>query len=144
MKVDRLDRSFYLGFFEFEIGKCSREPRPPHRYFAKFRIQICNAADVVIVSMGEDESPNFIFFVLEVAHIGDHKIDAVHLRIRKSDATINNQNIADLPIITVLIHKHVLRHVAHATQWEKPNRILPTLRRTLINKVISIPSKFHS
>ena len=140
VKIHRRDTGLYFGLFKLYICKCGGESGPPHgnmtlpaipavkRWQAgQLGIQVCNAADVIIVAVGEYQPADILFFIRKIADVGEDEIYPVHFFIRKPDAAVNDENVADFSVITIFIHKHVFGHVAGATQGDNADTIFSCL-----------------
>ena len=60
-------------------------------------------ADVVLVTVGDEKTADAVFVFDEIADIGDHAVDAVHIVAGEGHAAVNDDDLA-----AVLVHGHVL------------------------------------
>ena len=59
--------------------------------------------DVVLVAVGDEQTADAVLVLGEVAHVGNDKVDAVHIVAGKGHAAVHDDDLA-----AVLIHGHVL------------------------------------
>ena len=59
--------------------------------------------DMVLVAVGDEQTADAVLVLGEVAHVGNDKVDAVHIVAGKSHAAVHDDDLA-----AVLIHGHVL------------------------------------
>ena len=68
---------------------------------------IRDSADMVLMSMGQDDTAHALRIGLEVADIGKHDVDTVHILVRKAHAAVNDNDVA-----SELIGRHILAYFA--------------------------------
>ena len=73
--------------------------------------QIGDAADVVLVAVGDEQAPDLVLILQHKGEVGDDHVDAVHLAVGKDQAAVDDDHIA-----AALIDGHVLAHFAKAAQ----------------------------
>ena len=59
--------------------------------------------DMVLVAVGDEQTADAVLVLGEVAHVGNDKVDAVHIVAGKGHAAVHDDDLA-----AVLIHGHVL------------------------------------
>ena len=67
--------------------------------------------DMVLVSVGDEQSPDAVLVLDEVRHIGDHQVNAVHILVGEAHAAVDDDDLA-----AVLIDGHVLADLVEAAK----------------------------
>ena len=75
--------------------------------------QIGDGADVVLVSVGEEDAPDAVLVLDEIGEVGDHHVDAVHVVVGKAHAHVDHD---DVP--AVLVDGHVLADLIESAQGD--------------------------
>ncbi len=78
---------------------------------SNFLQQIGDAADVVLVAVGDEQALDLILILHHKGEVRDDHIDAEHVAIREDEAAVHDDHIA-----AALIDRHVLAHFAEAAQ----------------------------
>src|SRR3989344_4559079 len=131
IKSYRGNECFNFCFPKFYIGKCCSERRPPHgnvplpascfatgRWQAgEFWINVWYTSDMIIVAMGKNKSADFITLRFKISYIRNDQVYTVHFRFRKPNPAVNEKDIADFSIVTILIYIHVFGHVSDSAEW---------------------------
>ena len=78
--------------------------------------QIGQAADVILVAVGDDYALDPVLVLHHIGEIGDDQVDAEHLAVREDQAAVHQQHI---PL--TLIEGDVLAHFAQAAQGDDPH-----------------------
>ena len=73
--------------------------------------QVGDAADVILVAVGDEQTLDLILVLHHEGHVGDDHIDAEHIVIREDEAAVHDDHIT-----AALIDRHVLAHFAEAAQ----------------------------
>ena len=55
---------------------------------------IGHRADVVLVAVGQDQAPDLLRIGLQIGHVRQHDVHAVHVLIREAHAAVHNDNVA--------------------------------------------------
>jgi hypothetical protein len=76
-------------------------------------------ADVVLVGMGDQERPDLVAVLLEIADVGDDEVDAEHLLVGEHEAAIDDDDV-----VAVLEHVHVLADLPHPAKRDDAERLL--------------------
>ena len=92
-------RKFSVTFFNNTRGKLGGV----NRWIAEFIDNVGERADVVVMTVGNDDALNPIYFVLQIINVGKIVVDSGLVTFRKAKAGVNDQNF-------ILILKHV--HIA--------------------------------
>ena len=74
-----------------------------------------NATDVILMTMGDDHSPDALLVLPQKARIREHDIDTVHAIAGKSQTSVNEHQI-----ISVLEHTGVLADLMQTTKGNHP------------------------
>ena len=77
----------------------------------KFLQQIRDAADVVLMAVGDEQALDLILILYHEREIGDDHVHAEHITVREDEAAVHNDHIA-----AALVHGHVLAHFPQAAQ----------------------------
>ena len=72
---------------------------------------IGQSADVVLVAMGDEDAPNLVLVLDEVADVGDDHVDAVHIVIGEAHAAVHHHDV-----VAVLKDGHVLADLVETAQ----------------------------
>ena len=101
-----LGEYFYLVrksvFLQLEANEPGCQSGRVHRA-VEFPHHIGHGADVVLVSVGEDNAAHAVFVFDQITDVGDDDIDPVHILIRKSHAAVNDEYI-----LSIFIEIHIL------------------------------------
>src|SRR5690606_12898456 len=76
-----------------DLQKPCREGRAHHRR-AEARPQLDEAADMVLVRVGDDDADEVLPLLLEEADVGEDEIDTRHILAREGDAAVDEQPLA--------------------------------------------------
>ena len=74
---------------------------------------IGDGADVVLVAVGDEQAPDPGFVLDEIAHIGDHAVDAVHIIAGEGHAAVHHDDLA-----AVFIGGHVLADLVETAKGD--------------------------
>ena len=74
---------------------------------------IRNAADVILVSVRKEHAADLVLVLDQISHVGDHKINAVHILVRESKTAVNDDDI--LPIFQ---NGHILTDLIQTAQGD--------------------------
>ena len=55
--------------------------------------QIGDGTDVVLVSVGDEQAPQFLLICRQVGKVGDHQIHAVHILFGETDAAVHHDHV---------------------------------------------------
>ena len=77
----------------------------------EFLQQVGDAADVVLMAVGDEQALDLILILHHKGEIRDDHIDAEHIVIRENEAAVHDDHIA-----AALIDRHVLAYFAEAAQ----------------------------
>ena len=93
----------------FNDGVCQRQG--VNGRIAQFRDEVGDAADVVVVGVGNNHPANIFFFAFKVTDVVNDIINARHVFLGELQAHINNNNV------TVIFHEGaVATHFFQAAQ----------------------------
>ena len=67
--------------------------------------------DVVLVAVGEEDAPDLVLVLDEVAHVGDHHIHAVHVVVGEPHAHIHDDDV-----VAILVDGEVLADLIEPPQ----------------------------
>ena len=76
------------------------------------------AADVVLVGVGDEEGPDVGAVLLEVGDVGDDEVDAEHLLVGEHEPAVDDDDV-----VAVLEHVHVLADLAHPAERDDAERL---------------------
>jgi len=79
--------------FEFILDKADREPCGVNRHIEFFQ-QIRQAADVILVSVGDEQTLDTVFVLKHIGEVRDDKIDTEHIIFRKNRTAVHENHIA--------------------------------------------------
>ena len=88
-------------FFEFPFNEAAYQFRCVHGH-VYFIEQVGQAADMVFVTMGNDDSSYFVPVFNQVTHVRDDEVDAEHIVIGEGQTGIDDDNV-----VSVLDNRHV-------------------------------------
>ena len=77
---DRAGRKAVL--LELVLDKTNRQLGGVDRHIEFFE-QVRQTADVVLVTMGQENTTDFALVLLQIGHIGNHQIDSIHVVFRE-------------------------------------------------------------
>ena len=49
---------------------------------------------MVLMAVGQDQAPDFLRVGLQISHVRQHDVHAVHVLIREAHAAVHNDNVA--------------------------------------------------
>ena len=75
------------------------------------------AADVVLVGVGDEEGAELGAVLLEIGDVGDDEVDAEHLLVREHEPTVDDDDV-----VAVLEEVHVLADLAHPAERDDAER----------------------
>ena len=78
---------------------------------AEFAQQVGQAADVILVAVGDEDAAHTVSVLEHVGEIRNHRVHARHGFIREDLATIDDDDV-----VAVFVGRHVLADFAHAAQ----------------------------
>ena len=89
-------------FFQFPFDEAAYEFRCVygHIYFIE---QVSQAANMVFVTVRDDDGPYFVPVFNQVTHVRDDEVDAEHVVIREGQAGVDDDDV-----ISVLDDRHIL------------------------------------
>ena len=67
--------------------------------------------NVVLVTMGEEDAPDAVLILDEIAHVGDDHVDAVHVVVREPHAHVHHDDV-----VSVLVDREVLADLIQTAQ----------------------------
>ena len=73
--------------------------------------QVGDAADVVLVAVGDEQTLDLILVLHHEGHVGDDHIDAEHIAVGENKAAVHDDHVT-----TALVDRHILAHLAEAAQ----------------------------
>ena len=76
-------------------------------------------ADVVLVGVGDEERPDLVAVLLEIADVGDDEVDAEHLLVGEHEAAVDDDDV-----VAVLEHVHVLADLPHPAERDDAERLV--------------------
>ena len=80
---------------------------------------IRQSADMILMSVGEDDAPDLVRILRQIGHIRDDHVHPVHIAIRETQAAVHHQDI-----VSVFVHSpsRARKRVASSAN----SRLLPT------------------
>src|SRR5579875_1812287 len=96
--------------FEFDAGKPLCQTGRIDGRETDHGQNIRQAADVVLVTMSDENAAYVLLFITEITRIGNNKIDAKHLLIWKHHSGIDNDDV-----VTILYDHHILSDFSQAS-----------------------------
>ena len=100
---------------ELRLHETEREPRRPHLGHVELPQQVGQAADVILVAVGEHDGADLAGALAQVAEVGQDEVDAEVLVTGECQAGVD-----DDPLVAELEHGHVLPHLADAAEGDDP------------------------
>ncbi len=80
-------------FLEFVLDEADGQPGGVDRHVEFFE-QVRQAADVVLVSVGDEQALDAVLVLQHVGEVRDDQIDAEHIGIREDEAAVDEDHIA--------------------------------------------------
>jgi hypothetical protein len=111
----QLGRSQQTVLVELGLDQAERQPRRPHLRDPDLAQEVRQGADVVLVTVGQDDRANALGVVAQVAHVGQDQVDAEVLVPREREARVDDHDLASL-----LEDGHVLADLAEAAERDDP------------------------
>ena len=88
------------------------------RHAGELGQHVRQAADVVLVGVGDEEGPDVGPAFLEVGDVGDDEVDAEHLLVGEHQAAVDDDDV-----VAVLEDVHVLADLAHPAERDDAERL---------------------
>ena len=79
--------------------------------------QVCKTADVILVSVRDDDAAELILVALHIGEIRDNEIHAGHFRIRERQTAVEDEHI-----VCALEHGHILADLVESAQERHADR----------------------
>ena len=76
----------------FDFTRPERQPGAPHLRRADLAQQVRQAADVVLVAVGQDHRAHEVALLAQVRQVGQDEVDAEHLVAREGDAGVDHDD----------------------------------------------------
>ena len=89
--------------------------RGVHRNARELGQDVRQAADMVLVGVGDEERLDVLAALLEVGDVGDDEVDPEHLLVGEHQAAVDHDDV-----VAVLEHVHVLADLAHPAERDDP------------------------
>src|SRR5579883_6949 len=96
--------------FEFDAGEALGQTGRIDGRETDHGQNIGQTADMVLVTVSNEDAPYVLLFIAQIARIGNNKIDAEHLLIWKHHAGIDNDDV-----VTILYDHHILSDLSQAS-----------------------------
>lgn len=93
------------------------EPCAEHRRLHRFQ-KIRNRSHVVLMSVGNENSPELRRIFFKIGKIGKHKIDPRHFLVREADAAVDHDHF-----VAVFDHGEILSDLPDPAQHHDPKRV---------------------
>ena len=87
------------------------------RHAREVRQDVGQAADVVLVGMGDQEGPDLLAVLAQVGDVRDDEVDPEHLLVGEHESTVDDDDV-----VAVLEDVHVLADLPHASEGDDPER----------------------
>ena len=97
-------------FFQLALDQSQCHAGAINRHIDLFQ-QICQTADMVLVTVGNDDAANLVLVALHIGEIRNDNIHTGHIHIRKCQTAVQNEHV-----IAALKHGHVLSDLVQTTQ----------------------------
>ena len=114
--LDQLRVVAHPVLVELRLDQSERQPRAPDLGHADLAHQVRQRADVVLVSVRQDDRAQRARRVAQVAEVRQHEVDAEHLVARKAETRIDQD-----PLAVLLDHGHVLADLAETAEGDDSN-----------------------
>ena len=75
--------------------------------------QICKSADVVLMTVGDNDASYLVDVLLNIGEIGDNKVNARHIAVWESKTAVNDEHI-----VSALENGHVLAYLVKSAQGD--------------------------
>jgi hypothetical protein len=95
-----------VGFFQLDLNEPSGERRAVHGDVDLMQ-HVRQGADVVLVTVRQEDRPESLGTFQQVGYVGDHEIDPQHLFLREHEAGVHGDDR-----VAVLHQEHVLADLA--------------------------------
>jgi hypothetical protein len=115
LELRRLEQAVLV---EPGLGEAQRQSRSPHLGNAHLAQQERQRADVVLVRVREDDGPDPVAALGQVADVGQDQVDAEVLVARKREPRVDDDDLA-----VELEHGHVLADLADPAERDDAKRV---------------------
>ena len=117
-----------LVLLDLVAEQAACQGRGVDRHAGELGQDVGQAADVVLVGVGDQERLDHVAAVLEVCDVGHDEVDAEHLLLGEHQAAVDDHDL-----VAVLEDGHVLADLADAAEWQDAQDLLVSLTvRSLI------------
>ena len=114
--LDQLRVVAHAVLVELRLDQPERQPRAPHLGHADLAHQVRQRADVILVTVRQDDRAQRARRIAQVAEVGQHEVDAQHLVAREAEPGVDQDALAVL-----LDHGHVLADLAETAERDDPD-----------------------
>ena len=122
-RVEREDRVVVeLVLLDLVAEEPARQRRGVDRHARELGEHVRQAADVVLVGVGDEEGLDLLAVLLEVGDVGDDEVDAEHLLVGEHEAAVDDDDL-----VAVLEDVHVLADLAHPAERDDAERLIGSL-----------------
>ena len=104
-----------LVLLDLAAEETAGEGRGVDRDARELRQHVGQAADVVLVGVGDQERPDVGLALLEVGDVGNDEVDPEHLLVGEHQPAVDHDDV-----VAVLEHVHVLADLADAAERDDP------------------------
>ena len=103
-------------FFELALDKSDSKPCSVNGNVHLFE-KISERADVVFVSVSDDNAPYLVGVLLDICEIGDNKVNAGHIAVGKCHSAVNDESI-----VCTLKNSYILADLVDSAEWDYSDR----------------------
>ena len=107
---EELDLALQMMLLKLELDKPGSEPRAVDGAVELLH-GIGNAADVVLMTVGQEHAADFFLILDKVRHVRNDKVNAVHVVFGKAETAVDDDDI-----LAVFQNGHVLADFVESTE----------------------------
>ena len=119
-----------LVLLDLGAQQATRQRRGVDGHAGELGQDVGQAADVVLVGVGDDEGLDLLALVAQVVDVGHDEVDAVHLLLGEHQAAVDDDDL-----VGVLEDRHVLADLADAAQRDDPQDLLRARRGARVTAI---------
>ena len=106
----------YAVLLQLALYKSEGERSSVHRHVDSFE-QIRKASDMILMSVGKDNSPELLLVFDDIGEIGDHEVYAEHVIVRESKSAVHDEHI-----VAALIQVQILSDLVKSAEGDNFKR----------------------
>ena len=108
-----------LVLLDLDAQQAARQGRGIDRHAREVRQHVRQAADVILVGVGDQEGPDLLPVLAQVGHVRDDEVDPEHLLVGEHEPAVDDDDV-----VAVLEDVHVLADLPDASEGDDAERYL--------------------